>query len=303
MDHARKKALQDLFGDRIRFDHSLAAYTTLRVGGRAEAFFEAHTAGDLARLIGFLSSSGIPYFVLGAGSNLVVPDEGVRGVVILLRGLLAGVEKGPGEPPSILVGAGFPLPDLLTFCRREGLGGLEFLAGIPGTMGGAAIMNAGAFGKETGSAVVEMEVMDRRGQVFRRRREELRFRYRGLDLPTGWVVLRVRMVCEASDPATVGGRIAVYLKRRKLSQPLEHPSGGSVFKNPPGRHAGRLLEEAGLKGKRVGGAMISTKHANWIVNTGNATARDILELMRLARRTVEEKTGVLLEPEIRILGQ
>jgi UDP-N-acetylmuramate dehydrogenase len=303
MDQRQRLELARKFGQGVSFDAPMAPYTTLQVGGAAEALFEAHNREDLGRLMGHLKSQGIPYLVVGWGSNLLVKDEGVEGVVIMLRGMFETVEREGEDNPLVGAGAGSGIPDLLRFCRTQGLGGLEFLAGIPGTLGGAVAMNAGAFGHEIGERVQTVQVMTPGGRLMQWERERLRFSYRSLAIDRGNVILYVRLRTDPEDPETVGARIGRYLKHRKERQPLDYPSAGSVFKNPPGDHAGRLLEHAGLKGVRVGGAMISPKHANFIVNTGGATAADILELVRLAQTRVREKSGIQLEPEIHVVGR
>lgn len=313
MDNYQKNELTRLVGKGVRFGNPMAPYTTFRVGGRAEAFYETNSLEELRRVIVYLNSEDIPYLVVGRGSNLLVKDEGIEGVVILLRGGLAEL-SAPGSPItadtcdahesdlSILAGAGLPLADLLIYCRNSGFGGLEFLAGIPGTVGGAVVMNAGAFGKQIGDRVIEIHVVTPKGDVEMRNRSRLKFSYRLLQIEKGFVIVRASLRVDIEDGETVGGRIASYLKRRKERQPVEYPSAGSVFKNPPDDYAGRLIEQVGLKGKKIGGAMISEKHANYIVNTGGARAKDILALLSLAQEKVRKETGIQLEPEIQVAG-
>ena len=242
--------------------------------------------------------------VVGRGSNILVKDNGLEGLVILLGGSLARVEEKETDDISVLAGAGLHLVELLSYCRSSGLGGLEFLSGIPGTVGGAVVMNAGAFGEEIASRVKEIHVVNTRGDlIVKDRSSELEFSYRKLNMEKGSVIVRVLFRLTSEAEGTVAKRISDYLKRKKESQPLEYPSAGSVFKNPPDDYAGRLIEKAGLKGKKIGGAMISEKHANFIVNTGGAKAKDILDLMYLAQETVKKETGIQLEPEIRVVGK
>ncbi|MCF8120350.1 MAG: UDP-N-acetylmuramate dehydrogenase, partial [Deltaproteobacteria bacterium] len=191
----------------------------------------------------------------------------------------------------------------LRTCRDRGLGGLEFLSGIPGTLGGAVAMNAGAFGKEVGERVEAIRVITPAGGLLEREKEDLRFSYRSLQLDRGAIITLVRVKLESVGREAVFERMAGYLRQKKALQPLGYPSAGSVFKNPVGDYAGRLIEAAGLKGKRVAGAMISKRHANFIVNTGGATASDILALMNLIQQEVKRISGIQLEPEIRILGE
>jgi len=301
MDKRQKKDLERLSGGRIDFDCPMAQYTTLRVGGKGEALYKADD-DELQRVIAYLNKEGIPYFPLGRGSNLLIKDKGIRGLLILLTGSLAAIEQERRNDFTILAGAGLPLVDLMNHCRASGLGGLECYAGIPGTVGGAIAMNAGAFGKEFGSSVLEVHIITPEGTLEVRDRTQLRFTYRHFEMEKGAVIIRARLKLDKESKEIVAKRIADYLKRRKQSQPLEYPSAGSVFKNPPDEYAGRLIENAGLKGKRIGGAMISDKHGNFIVNTGGAKAKDILDLLYLAQAEVKKGTGIELEPEIKIIG-
>jgi len=303
MNKTQKDNLVDLAGNKLSFDASMDLYTTFHVGGKCEALYMADDLEELRRVITCLTKERIPYLVLGRGSNLLVKDKGIDGLVIQLKGTLAAIEQKNTQVPTILAGAGLSLTDLLTYCRGAGLGGLECFAGIPGTVGGAVVMNAGAFGEAFGTRVEEIQMITPSGDLVNKDRTKLRFSYRHLEMETGAVTVRVKLKLQRQTEETVAARIADYLKRRKLNQPLEYPSAGSVFKNPPNEYAGRLIEDAGLKGKRIGGAMISEKHANFIVNTGAAKAKDILDLLNLARKAVKEQTGIELEPEIKIVGR
>jgi UDP-N-acetylmuramate dehydrogenase len=302
MDKRQKEDLIRLSGDKVVFNCPMAQYTTMGVGGESEALYKADDLDDLRLLIAFLNSENIPYLIIGRGSNLLIRDNGLEGVTIMLKGSLAGIERKDVDDLTLLAGAGLSLADLITFCRNSGLGGLECFAGIPGTVGGAVIMNAGAFGNEFGSRVQTLEIITREGDLIRKDRAQLMFSYRRLEIEEGQVVVRARIMLEMESTEVVAGRIVEYLKKRNIGQPIGYPSAGSVFKNPPNQYAGRLIEQAGLKGMRIGGAMISEKHANFIVNTGNATARDILELIYLAQSKVKEQTGIELAPEIKIVG-
>jgi UDP-N-acetylmuramate dehydrogenase len=312
MNKRQKEELSRLGVEGLRFDCSMAQHTTFRVGGPAESLYEAKNADDLRRVIAFLNGEEIPYLVVGSGSNLLVKDEGLEGMVILLRGPLAGMAQEKTDPSvsnlrahdmTVHAGAGLPIVDLLIHCRDSGYGGLEFLAGIPGTVGGAVAMNAGAFGKEIGDWVKEINVITAGGEIVARNRSQLKFSYRALHMEKKSVIIGAYLKVNIEDVKTVAKKITGYLKRRKKNQPIEYPSAGSVFKNPPNDFAGRLIEHVGLKGKKVGGAMISEKHANYIVNTGDATGKDILELVSLTQDKVREETGVKLEPEIKVVGR
>ncbi|MBW2117662.1 MAG: UDP-N-acetylmuramate dehydrogenase [Deltaproteobacteria bacterium] len=311
MDKKQKKELTNLAGEDVRFDFPMAQYTTFGTGGPVEALYEARSLKVLRQVIAYLNEEHIPYLVVGRGSNILVKDGGLEGVAILLRGSLAFIEKektglsaadAQAGDLSILTGAGLSIADLLTYCRDSQLGGMEFLAGIPGTIGGAIAMNAGAFEKEIGARVEEIHVITAQGDVVVRAGSQLRFSYRALEIEKGNLITLARLRLTREAEGVVAARIADYLKRRKESQPLEFPSAGSVFKNPPDDYAGRLIENSGLKGERIGGAMISEKHANFIVNTGGARAKDVLALLCMARDIVKRKTGIELEPEIRVVG-
>ncbi|HYQ61053.1 MAG TPA: UDP-N-acetylmuramate dehydrogenase, partial [Desulfatiglandales bacterium] len=278
----------------------MGPYTTFRVGGKVEALCAVKDLVQLKELLSFAAKEHMPYLVVGKGSNILVKDKGLKGIALLLKGELEGVEEKEG---AIHAGGGLGVSELVRFTHKQGLAGLEFLAGIPGTVGGAVAMNAGAWGKSTADVVEAVEIVKTDGAKVMLKRSELQFAYRKALLPVGSVVVKARFKGTKDRPEAVGERIRDYLERRKSSQPLEHPSAGSVFKNPPHDYAGRLIESAGLKGKRVGGAMISDKHANVIVNLGGASAEDILALMEKARQRVKEQTGIDLEPEIRVVGE
>lgn len=303
MDRKQKEELSRLCGPALRFDSPLAPYTTFRVGGAAEALYEATGVEALQEVVNFLIRESIPYLVFGLGSNLLVKDEGLEGVVILLRGMMAQIYENKETECSVTSGAGVTLSDLLVHCRKKGLGGISFLSGIPGTVGGAVAMNAGAFGEEVGRCVEQIQIISPSGDLKDMDRSQMRFSYRALALEEGSIIVRASLTLQYESSKAVARSISDYLKRRRESQPWEYPSAGSVFKNPPHDYAGRLIESVGLKGKRVGGAMISPKHANFIVNTGDASARDILSLLHLAREKVRKETGIALEPEIRIVGR
>jgi len=302
MDERQKEEIRKALGDQVRFECPMNQYTTFKVGGNGEALCTCEDMFRLEWLLSFVRKERIPAQVIGKGSNLLVKDEGVRGVLIRLGGKLAALEEEKVEPPVLAAGGGVSMVDVLAFCRDRGLGGLEFLAGIPGTAGGAVAMNAGAWGEQIGDRVREVLLITREGETASWDRSRLRFSYRSSNIPEGGVLVRIRLELKRASPEGVSRKVTEVLHRRKADQPLEYPSAGSVFKNPPQDYAGRLIEEAGLKGERIGGAMISPKHANFIVNAGGASARDVLALMDLARQRVLDRTGITLEPEIRVIG-
>jgi UDP-N-acetylmuramate dehydrogenase len=297
-----RRELSEALAERVRFDVPMARHTSLRVGGPADAIAVPADRAELARLLALCHAHGVPHLVLGNGFNTLVLDGGVEGVVVQLA-RLRGLEERPG--PSVRVEAGVSHSQLTRFCVERGLSGLEFGAGIPGTVGGWLAMNAGIAEHEVGEAVLELEVMRPGGAETRRLpRERLEFRYRGLrGLAPGSVILSGLLAVRASDRAVVRTEVERLLAKRATSQPLDVPSCGSVFKNPPGDYAGRLIEAVGLKGERVGDAEISRVHANFIANRGRARAVDVLALVELARERVRKELGIELEPEVRIVGR
>lgn len=302
MNERQRAEFNRIAPELIRFDCSMDQFTTLRVGGKVEAICFPNELKILKQIVTYLREENIPYLIVGNGSNILVRDSGYGGVVIILKENLAAIERSRTRDDIVLAGGGLTIAKLMSFCSRHGLSGLEFLAGIPGTVGGAVAMNAGAFGKDIGSLVQEIQILTGQGDLTIRDSSELEFSYRNLSLQKGAVIIRVRLGLNRDPSDLITDRMSDYLKRRRESQPYEHPSCGSVFKNPPNDYAGRLIEEAGLKGRRIRGALISPKHANFIVNTGGARAEDILALMDLAREKVKKDTGIELEPEIKILG-
>ncbi len=286
------------FESSIRLGEPLARHTSWHVGGPADVFF---TPGSRSELVAFLQAlpGEVPLLWLGLGSNLLVRDGGVRGVVISTRDALDVLERR-GER-GVYAGAGLPCAKLARACARWDLGPAEFFTGIPGTVGGALAMNAGAFGNETWPHVEEVETIDRHGVVRARAAAEYRVGYRHVEPPAQheWFLAAHFTFREGSSEEAT----RALLERRRQTQPIGEWSCGSVFTNPPGDHAARLIESAGLKGLRVGGAVVSSKHANFIVNEGAATARDIETLIDKVRAAVEHQHGQRLVPECRIVGE
>lgn len=297
-----RRALEEALGDRVRFGVPLARHTAFRVGGPADALATPETRDELARLLGVCAAHRLPRVVLGNGFNTLVRDGGLDGVAIRLP-RLRRLEARPDA--TLRAEAGVSHARVVRLAVERGLGGLEFAAGIPGTVGGWIAMNAGVPGHEMRDVLVEAEVLSPTGA--RRRAlgvEALRPVYRGLrGLAPGSVIVSALFRLRRVPPERVRAEIERVLARRRVTQPLDLPSFGSVFKNPPGDHAGRLIELAGLKGARVGAAQISSIHANFIVNHGGASAHDVLALMQRAIAMVREQTGIQLEPEVRIVGR
>jgi UDP-N-acetylmuramate dehydrogenase len=280
-------------------DALLSTRTTIRVGGPADLLVRPADAGDLVALLAACRRLGLPWLALGGGANLLVADRGVRGVVVKLPADL-GEEWSRGD--RLLLSAGAPSSRLLALAQAAGLVGCEFAAGIPGTLGGLTAMNAGTRAGEMKDVLLRAEVATADGLGWLAS-GELRFGYRRSLLPELGICTRIEVGLREGDPAAAREAVRATLERRRATQPLSEPSFGSAFRNPPGDHAGRLIEAAGLKGHRIGGAMWSELHANWVVNRGGATARDVLQLLNLARARVRERLGVLLEPEVRLAGE
>ena len=303
MDIRIKNAIKEIGGETIHFDVPMSQYTTIRTGGNAEAVYKAVNLEDLKKMVSFLADEQVPYLPAGKGSNLLVLDGGMDGVVILLGGLFAVIDDTTMIGSGLLVGAAISLPRLVAHCAKKGLAGVEFLAGIPGTVGGAIAMNAGSMGSEIKDVVCEVSVLNRKVTIERKDISRLTFQYRGLALNTGDILLNARLNLRNDRPSSVKDRVFYNIKQRKKRFPFEMPSAGSVFKNPDGDYAGRLIDLAGLKGKSIGGATISTDHANIIVTKGKASSSDVVELMNLAADKVKELFNITLLPEIKIVGK
>ncbi len=291
--------LQGLRGE-LLVDEPMAAHTSWRVGGPAARLYRPADAEDLAAFLTGLPEDE-PLLWVGLGSNLLVRDGGFRGTVVLTQGRLLALECLAGDRVRAEVGAA--CAKVARFAARQGLCGAEFLAGIPGTLGGALAMNAGAFGGETWQRVVEVQTIDRRGKVRRRVPQDFQVGYREVHGPAGEWFLSALLALEPGDTWASQARIRSLLERRAETQPTSLPSCGSVFRNPPGDHAARLIEAAGLKGTAIGGAQVSEKHANFIVNTGAASAADIERLIEGVRDQVERASGVRLRTEVHIVGE
>lgn len=289
--------ITNFFRGRLTLGEPLAKYTSFRIGGPADFYIEPADRDDLLDLIQYLGRENIPFVVLGCGSNVLVSDEGLRGVVINLEHGLNRIHIDDG---IVNAEAGVRMGKFVDFCIQHGFGGVEMLAGIPGTIGGGVVMNAGAYGGEIANHFVSVEII-RDGKVVELKKEECGFAYRRSNFSRD-IVLKARFRFSLGDKAEMIKQRRELLLRRNLSQPLNLPNSGSVFKNPAGQYAAKLIEECGLKGTRRGKAQISEKHGNFIVNHGGATAMNVIELIELARRTVRDKFGVTLEPEVKLLG-
>ena len=288
------------FALRVRRQEPLSRHTSWHVGGPAEVFFNPRNAAELAA---FLRSvpAGVPIHWIGLGSNLLVRDGGLHGIVISTHGTLDSLERLGEE--RVRAGAGVACARLAKACINWGLGPAEFFAGIPGTLGGALAMNAGAFGGETWQHVLSVETIDRSGRTCQREAGEYRVGYRQVIAPAPDEWFLAATLGFEHRPGAHAGEVRALLARRKDSQPIGEWSCGSVFTNPPGDHAARLIEASGLKGFQIGDASVSRKHANFIINHGRATAADLERLIAHVRAEVERMHGVALEPEVRIVGE
>lgn len=279
----------------------MAPHTTWQVGGPADVMVIPHTKDQLVRLVRLLHERKTPWLVIGRGSNLLVTDKGIRGVVIKL-GKAFDFVRFDGK--TVRAGGAFSMIKLSVLAGKQGLTGLEFAGGIPGSVGGAVFMNAGAQGSETARVLKIAEVLLETGEWAEMTAEQLAFSYRHSRLQEmKGIVTEALFELEHGDRKEIAAAMATYKDRRLRTQPLKEPSAGSVFRNPEGRHAAKLIEEAGLKGCRIGGAQVSPLHANFIINTGNATASDVLALIEHIQTVVEERFGVRLVPEVRVVGE
>ena len=291
-----------------KFNEPLAEHTTFKIGGPAEFWVEPQDPSELNSLIKAAKNKNIPIFVIGAGSNILCADSGIKGIVISLNSDY--FKKIETKKDEILCGAGVRLASLVKKAHDFALGGIEFLSGIPGTVGGALTMNAGISesvkeGKKIrkirsiGDMVEEVSVMDYAGNIMSLKRKELDFNYRRSDL-SDYIVLDANFKLFKKDKEEIKNEINKYLDYRKRTQDISSPSAGCIFKNPPQESSGRLIDLCGLKGKSIGDAFISLKHANFILNKGRAKAEDVLGLIALAKREVKVRFGIELEPEIKI---
>ncbi len=277
----------------------LAPHTSLRIGGPADFFLRVASERDLVGAIRVARENELPVFVLGGGTNLLVADRGIRGVV-----LQNAWRESTVDGAIVQAAAGTELAHVAAVAARSGITGLEWMATVPGTVGGAVHGNAGAFGTETADVLVDAELVDLNGDAWTARADELGYAYRTSSLQgTPIICLRARFRGTPGDRATAVRRIKEMANERILKQPLAQPNTGSIFRNPPGDHAGRLIEAAGLKGRTIGGATVSPKHANFIVNTGDAVAADVRALMAVCQEEVAKRFGVTLVPEVELVGE
>jgi UDP-N-acetylmuramate dehydrogenase len=299
--------IANLKGD-VRPNELMSKHTSFGIGGPADVFARPADQQDLKVLLQTIKRQNLKYCIVGGGTNLLVRDGGYRGVLISLQRMnTVKIDREyrsiGGSFAMVYAEAGALLSQALSFAVEEGLTGLEFAAGIPGTVGGAVCMNAGTSLGELGDIVDAVTLISPHGELITRSREEMEFGYRTSSVPEGHIIFAVRVALRRDDKEKIKARVAELLAARKQRQPQGRPNAGSIFKNPSEASAGKLIESAGLKGKAVGGAQVSDRHANFIVNTGKASASDVLALMELVKRTVLEVHGVRLEPEVKIIGE
>ncbi len=312
MDEGAKQWLAALLGPAVAFDEPMARHTTFKIGGPADALAQPQNESQLRQLVQWAGQNSIPYLIMGGGSNLLVRDGGIRGLVICMSGM-AGDVQWRQSPPQIIVtaGAGVPTKRLCALALKQGWEGMNFALGIPGTLGGAVLMNAGTTQGSMADVLSAVTLMAGSGETERIGRERLQAQYRGLQWPLHLQSgLGPPIVLTAEFRLTLGDRDAVRRQARQLMQvrvrrqPGWQPSAGCFFKNPSARMpAGRLIDEAGLKGLRFGQAQISSRHANFIINRGRATAGDVIGLAEQIQKKVKETYGIILQPEVRIVGE
>lgn len=299
-----QERLISLLGERLRFAVPLTRYTSFRVGGPAEVFAEPDTLAELQILVALLHQESVPYFLLGGGTNILISDKGIRGVVIKLgEGFNYSRWEEKADTAQVWVGAARSLGRFVREAVGKGYGGVEFAEGIPGSAGGGLLMNAGAFGGELSRVVEAISGVCADGTPVRLPGERLGFAYRRTALPPGLIVAEIEFHLQRARQEVLTATMLEAQRKRQRTQPHGHPNAGSIFKNPPGAYAGRLIEAAGLKGLTRGGAQVSERHANFIVNTGSASAAEVRQLMEQIQQTIWEKSQVWLEPEVRLVGE
>ncbi len=294
--------LQKILGEtKVLAEEPMASHTTFRIGGPADYFVMPETTEELSAVLKLCKEEKIPYFILGNGSNLLVGDKGFRGIVIQLYKNFDGIRI---DGTTVTAKAGAMLIRTAKEAGKAGLTGLEFASGIPGTIGGAMVMNAGAYGGEMKDVVTAVTVLTKDGEIRKLTGEEMKFRYRGSVIEDeGYIVLEATMQLKKGDLQEIQSRMEELSLQRRTKQPIEYPSAGSTFKRPEGYFAGKLIMDAGLRGFSVGGAQVSEKHCGFVINAGGATAADVMQLMKEVSDRVEAEFGVPLEPEVKRVGE
>ena len=295
---------KDIYQGEVQFDAPMKDHTNLSIGGPADALVSPDDPLSIRNMIIVLSKKGIPFLPFGGGTNTLVLDKGIEGVVISLKAFKRiEVLKEGNDYAELFVEAGVPLQRLVNFCRENGYSGVEGLTGIPGTTGGAILGNAGSFGYEIKDVLVSVAIMDSNGRLDRFKAKGLGFGYRKSDISGNDIVLSANLRLKRDEKEKVSFRTENFFMEKKQKQPISEKSLGCVFKNPEGEPAGKLIDMAGCKGMRIGGIEVSTVHANFFVNKGGGTASDYLNLMNKVSTAVNRKSGIILEPEIRVIGR
>src|SRR4030043_643215 len=295
-----KKEAKGLIEGRVLFDAPMKKYTSIKVGGPAECLLFPKNMKELKKVIRHARRKKIPVFILGKGTNLIVKDRGIRGWVVSLT---QGMKKIRMDGEFLEAEAGCSLQQLVQFSIQRGLAGLEPFFGIPGTVGGGLAMNAGAWGAELKDVLLSMTLMKEDGEIIERPCSRLRFSYRRLVFPPSWIILKGRFQLKGGDKDKILERVKSFSEMRKKKQPLEYPSAGSIFKNPKEGPAGKWIEEAGLKGFRIGQAMVSDRHANFIINLGKAKAEEVIRLIEWVEKKIYDEKGISLEREVKVVGE
>lgn len=298
-DNKRFKELTELIQGDILSLELMSKHTSYKIGGAADFYAYPKDFEDLSKLIEYTQKENIPRFVIGNGSNILVSDNGIRGLVIDLS---KGFRQIKIQGSHLTVGAGMTLEEMLNFCADRGLSGNERLAGIPGHIGGCIKLNAGAFGGNISDRIVSVSMIDKYGTLIKKTKNEIEWGYRYTSFEKDHIIVEAEFHLSDGNPKEMQAVQNGYIKRRKQKQPLSLPSAGSVFKRPQGDYAGRLIEDSGCKGLRIGDAMVSRKHANFIVNCGVATARDVLRVIDEVKEKVFQQFGVVLEMEVHLVG-
>jgi UDP-N-acetylmuramate dehydrogenase len=294
----------EVFEGEVRFMEPMRNHTSLKIGGPADIFAIPQNLLSLRNMHINLEKSKIPFLPLGGGTNILVMDGGIEGAVISFKSFKkTDVLSENDEDMYLFVEAGTPLQGLVNFSRESGYSGLEGLVGIPGTVGGAICGNAGAFGYEMKDVLISVAIMDAEGRVEKIKAERIDFGYRSSSISADGMILSAEIKLKKDKKEDVSAKVDDFLKRKRQKQPVREPSAGCVFKNPSGFYAGKLIDEAGCKGMRIGNVEVSTIHANFFINKGGATASDFISLMKRVAQRVKEKFGVILEPEIKIVGR
>ena len=295
-----KTQISELFPGAI-FDEPMKTHTTFRIGGKADCFINATSIDDVKDVLAYAKENNIPLLVMGNGSNMLVSDKGIRGIVLRISKEMNDCKINGCE---VFAQAGILLSNLASRIQKAGLSGFEELSGIPGTLGGGIYMNAGAYGGELKNIIKEVTFITRDGVLSTLSAHELDFGYRhSIFEDNGAIILSATLILQKGNPEEIKEKMNEFTKRRNDKQPINMPSAGSTFKRPEGYFAGKLIQDSNLKGYSIGGAQVSEKHSGFVVNTGDATAADVLNLIRHVQNTVKKNFGVELEPEIRLIGE